>query len=308
MTTHTATPRSTQTRRDDRYPSRIGSTPAIVPRLDPVVYGDGDGPLDPEMVKSYEDDGFLVLPGHLPPTQTDVLNAELDRLAADPTQRDRPESIIEPDNEELRSVFAIHTHDGPLGVIARDPGLVGIARQLLDSDVYIHQSRANLKPAFRGREFYWHSDFETWHTEDGMPIPRAVSCSILLTDNSPVNGPLLTIAGSHRWYVSCVGETPENHHEASLRRQEVGTPDDDSLAELCARGHIAQCLGPVGTVVFFDSNMMHGSNSNITPFPRRNLFVVYNSVENALQAPFAAANPRPEHIASRRVEPLGHIT
>lgn len=141
------------------------------------------------------------------------------------------------------------------------------------------------------------------HTEDGMPAPRAVSCSILLTENLPYNGPLLTIAGSHHWYVSCVGETPQNHYEESLR-QEVGTPDDASLAELCSRGRIAECLGPVGTVVFFDSNMMHGSNSNITPYPRRNLFLVYNSVHNALGAPFAAESPRPEHIASRRVEPL----
>lgn len=30
------------------------------------------------------------------------------------------------------------------------------------------------------------SDFETWHAEDGMPVPRAVSLSIALTDNYPV--------------------------------------------------------------------------------------------------------------------------
>src|SRR3546814_6672767 len=94
-------------------------------------------------------------------------------------------------------------------------------RSLLDSDVYVHQSRINLKPGFRGKEFYWHSDFETWHTEDGMPSMRAVSCSVLLTPNHSWNGPLLTIAGSHKWFVSCVGETPANHHEVSLRRQAI---------------------------------------------------------------------------------------
>ena len=44
---------------------------------------------------------------------------------------------------------------------------------------------------------------------------------------------------------------------------------------------------------------MHGSGSNITPYPRSNIFVVFNSVENALVAPFAAPSPRPSYIAAR---------
>ncbi|MFT5328549.1 MAG: ectoine hydroxylase, partial [Planctomycetaceae bacterium] len=42
-----------------------------------------------------------------------------------------------------------------------------------------------------------------------------------------------------------------------------------------------------------------GSNSNITPLPRTNLFFVYNSVANSLQAPFCGKKPRPEYIAAR---------
>lgn len=63
------------------------------------------------------------------------------------------------------------------------PRLLDIAQFLLDDEVYIHQSRLNYKPGFRGKEFYWHSDFETWHVEDGMPRLRALSISITLTEN-----------------------------------------------------------------------------------------------------------------------------
>jgi len=59
-----------------------------------------------------------------------------------------------------------------------------------------------------------------------------------------------------------------------------------------------------GSVLFFDCNLMHGSASNISPMPRRNLFMVYNSVENALVEPFSAPQRRPEHIASRRFAPV----
>jgi ectoine hydroxylase len=45
---------------------------------------------------------------------------------------------------------------------------------------------------------------------------------------------------------------------------------------------------------------MHGSGNNITPFPRSNAFFVYNSIENRVVAPFAAKQPRPDFLATRR--------
>jgi ectoine hydroxylase len=44
---------------------------------------------------------------------------------------------------------------------------------------------------------------------------------------------------------------------------------------------------------------MHGSNSNITPYPRSNVFFVYNSMENQLLAPIGGLKPRPEFVATR---------
>jgi ectoine hydroxylase len=290
--------------RVDRYPSRVAYRVTITSRLDPVVHGDVAGPLDPELLAAYEDDGFLVLPSLLAPHEVDALNDEVDRLAADPAVRRAEQAVVEPGDAALRSLFEVHRISRVITTLVSDPRLAGIARQLLGGQVYVHQSRVNLKPAFSGREFYWHSDFETWHTEDGMPQMRALSCSVSLTTNVPWNGPLLAIAGSHRQFVSCCGETPEDHYRQSLRQQHYGVPDPDSLRHLCDAGRIEQCVGPPGSVVFFDCNLMHGSNTNISPYARRNVFLVYNSVENALVQPFAAPGPRPEFIASRDFTPV----
>jgi ectoine hydroxylase len=288
----------------DPYPTRTESPSPLVARAEPVIHGDGSGPLDPELLAAYEESGFLVLPAVLPLHQIAAMDDHISALALDPSVRNRPQVVLEPGGDSLRSLFAIHELAGPLGEFSRDPFIVAVARQILGSDVYLHQSRVNLKPGFRGREFYWHSDFETWHAEDGMPQMRAISVSVLLSENRTCNGPLLAIAGSHRWFVPCVGATPERNHERSLRQQEVGVPSDGVLAELTARGRIEECIGPVGTCIIFDSNLMHGSNGNITPLPRRNVFLVYNSVENTLVEPFAAPRPRPEHIASRTFAPI----
>ena len=59
-------------------------------------------------------------------------------------------------------------------------------------------------------------------------------------------------------------------------------------------------------MVFFDCNTMHGSNGNITPSARSNLFYVYNHVDNAVQAPFCEQKPRPAFVAERENFAAGH--
>jgi ectoine hydroxylase len=193
----------------------------------------------------------------------------------------------------------VHDLGDKIARLARDPRLIHVARQLLGSEVYIHQSRANMKPGFKGKEFYWHSDFETWHVEDGMPAMRALSCSVLLTDNNSCNGPLMLVPGSHRQFIACKGETPDENYKKSLKQQEYGVPDPLSLTLLVEQGGIEPVTGKAGSVVFFDCNTMHGSNGNISPWPRANVFMVYNSVENALLEPKYGLRPRPEHVATR---------
>lgn len=293
---------------NDPYPSRVQPEPEIIPRLDPIVYGQaGGGPLSESQLHQYEEYGFLILPGLLSEADVAACREELRRLCDSSEICRRPEAILEPERQELRSMFAVHDPQiSPFfSRIAADPRLVGMAMQILGGQVGIHQSRVNLKPGFAGKEFYWHSDFETWHVEDGMPRMRAVSCSVFLTENTPLNGPLMLIPQSHRYFVACVGETPDNHYLMSLRRQEYGVPDSEFLSRLADQGGIAAATGPPGTVVLFDCNTMHGSNSNITPLPRSNLFFVYNSTSNALRDPYCGKKPRPEFIAAReRAAPL----
>ena len=188
----------------------------------------------------------------------------------------------------------MHKISDAVAALVADERVAGRARQILGSDVYVHQSRINYKPGFGGGGFYWHSDFETWHAEDGMPTPRAVSISIALTENYPHNGCLMIMPGSHRTFVACVGETPADHYKESLREQEIGTPDPESLTALADRHGIAMLTGPAGSATLFDSNCMHGSGSNITPYPRSNIFVVFNSVENSAAGAVRRARPAPD--------------
>jgi len=288
---------------NDLYPSRKADMAMFLPRLDPVVHSDwnGDAPLGREQAARFERDGYLVLEDLFSEEEVAFLQSEAGKLLADPDALEEETVVAEPGGQEIRSIFKIHAQSRVLARLAADERLAGVARFLLGDEVYIHQSRLNYKPGFRGKEFYWHSDFETWHVEDGMPRMRALSMSILLAENTPHNGPLMLIPGSHRTFLTCVGKTPEDHYRMSLKRQEYGVPDEDSLAELAHQHGIVAPTGKPGTVVLFDCNIMHGSNGNITPFPRANAFLVYNAVSNALKPPFGVDKPRPEFIAARGV-------
>ncbi|MDQ7968082.1 MAG: ectoine hydroxylase [Oxalicibacterium faecigallinarum] len=294
----------------DVYPTRTPKSAAILARQDPIVYDRKSS--EPQVTRlnatqraAYEQDGFLLMPDLFDKNEVEFLFDAMQHMREDFTNAGRKEVIAEPGSGEVRSIFNVHRLNDIFANLVRDPRVLNVAREILGSEVYIHQSRINYKPGFNGKEFYWHSDFETWHSEDGMPAMRALSCSILLTDNSEANGPLMVIPGSHQHYVSCMGETPDENYKKSLKKQEVGVPDEILLRYLADMGGIKSCTGKAGSVIFFDCNTMHGSNSNISPFPRSNVFFVYNSIDNQLQSPINGLVPRPEFVAAREgIQPL----
>ena len=292
-----------ETRTDDFYPTRLERPTKSFERQDPVVYSSGsdlsDGPLSETELAQYERDGFLVFDSFLDQATVRQFREDLRGYEDDESILRSEGTITEPGKQEIRSIFGIHEQSDRFDRLTRDPRILGMVRQLLGSKAYIHESRINFKPGFHGKGFDWHSDFETWHAEDGMPRMRAVSFSIALTDNTPFNGPLMLIPGSHKTFVPCVGRTPEDNYQSSLKKQELGVPNNRDLAAMAAQHGIKAPTGPAGSLIIFECNTLHASNANMSPWPRSNLFFVYNSVENQLQAPFCGNKPRPDFLGNR---------
>ncbi len=300
----------------DPYPTRLPDAERWLDRKEPAAWRDAPeegSPLTQEQIERFDRDGFLVLENLFSPDEVAAVAEAGLALRGRADGIDAEDVVTEPGlsaadgPEAVRTVFRLEAHDAMMRRLSEDARLAGAARTLLGDEVYVHQSRLNYKPGFTGKEFYWHSDFETWHAEDGMPRMRAVSASLLLTDNDALNGPLMLMPGSHKTFIACQGETPDANHESSLKRQEVGVPSHDSLADMAKRCGIAPATGRAGTLVLFDCNTLHGSNGNITPFPRSNAFFVFNAVSNRLEAPFAAKDPRPGFLARREAPAPIHV-
>ncbi|GLU47534.1 ectoine hydroxylase [Nocardiopsis ansamitocini] len=284
----------------DDYPTRKTTEPALLYRKDPAVWGDAaDGPIDSETLAGYDENGYLQIDSLLTQEELREYRAELDRLRSDAGLQSDERVVVEPGTTKVRSIYEVHKISELFARLVADPRVAGRARQILGSEVYVHQSRVNHERRFTGTDLYWTSDFETWHAEDGMPRMRAVSIAIALTDNESHNGALMVMPGSHRTFVSCVGEAPDDRYRSTPEGEEAGAPDQCSLSILAEKRGVEMLTGPAGSATMLDSNCMHAASSSLTPFPRSSLLIVFNSVENTCAEPFSASSPRPEFLGAR---------
>lgn len=290
----------------DLYPSRLDKED-ILPRQDKTVYSTkrvGEYSLDNISLREYEDKGFIIIPNLFSSDEVQEMLSEMSYMANNSDLAQNEEFIFEPDSDKLRTIFNQHLFSVLFDKVSKDARILDKVKQILGSDVYLHHSRINIKHAYKGKSFPWHSDFETWHCEDGLPQCRCLTAWIMLTDNNEFNGPLYVISGSHKEYISCKGVTPENNYKKSLKKQEYGVPSVHSIKKLMQNNELVGAYGKAGTLVIHDGNVMHGSCDNISPYSRTNAFFVFNSVENKPVQPFGAKTSRADFLCLKDFTPM----
>ncbi|MHC5762949.1 phytanoyl-CoA dioxygenase family protein, partial [Nostoc sp.] len=195
--------------------------------------------------------------------------------------------------------------------LSRHPQLVKPAMQLLGSKVYIYQFKINAKAAFRGDIWEWHQDYIFWRKEDGLPTARLVNALVLLDDMNEFNGPLFVIPGSHKeGMIDVIARNTSNQFQDKTERPEWMSGftaklkyslNRELVGDLVMKYGIYSIKASAGSVLLFDSNIVHASPSNISPFDRAVVIVTYNSIENI---PLPVANPRPDFLVSRDYRPV----
>jgi ectoine hydroxylase len=261
--------------------------------------------LTPEFVATYQTLGYSLLPEYFSPESIWKLRNYAQQIGKDKNER----TVFEADGTTVRSVYGIHYSNGIMGRLARHPLLVGTAQQILGGEVYVYQSKINWKTPFTGTEWDWHQDFTYWKNQDSMPAPRAINIVILLHALIEFNGPLYFVPGSHRLgtaqYTS-LKEKPAGYSESpdwisSLTAKINYSIEKQRLAEIVKEHGIIAPKAKAGSVLMFDSNLIHASPPNITPFERTMIIFTYNHVNNA---PPESKRRRPEFLSSADSRPI----
>lgn len=247
-----------------------------------------------KQIEAYHRDGFLEVPGMFSTEEVEVLRAAYARDC----QNEGPYVIRESDGSGIRAIYASHLRQPEFDLLTKSQRFLASAKQLVDYDLYIYQFKINSKPALGGESWVWHYDFSVWHAADQLPKPNQVNVALCLDDLTEFNGPLIFIPGSHLDYSSKIDidGSKEAAHVDPLAYS-LATGD---LQRLINDHKMVSPKSPAGSVIFFNSKVIHGSSINMSPFPRRLLIVTYNDVDNVPKRD----KPRSEYIIRPATPPL----
>jgi ectoine hydroxylase len=231
--------------------------------------------------------------GQLDGDEVAVLKDALPEVLA----REGAEVVREQDNPDaVRLVFGAHAYSDAFRRLSLHPRLLNPVRQLLDDEVYLHQSRINPKPGFgEGDAWAWHQDYPPWHKLDGMPEPRCIMASVFLDDCTPATSPLLILPGSQQHGLL----EADAHADTAGRGYDLQIIDPASLAGLAEEYGVEALMGPAGSVALVNCNVVHGSANNVSPWRRAIMYLIYNAVGNA-----CTGTDRPWYQNNRDFTPL----
>ena len=182
--------------------------------------------------------------------------------------------------------------------MARHPRLVEPLRQLFGEDVYVHQFKLNAKAAFEGDVWQWHQDYGTWARDDGMPEPRAMNIAVFLDEVMPING--AADADSEESQAGRARRRPRHdHHVLSAVDARQGDRDAARAKPPARRRRHRGADRQAGSVLMFHGNLVHASPPNITPYPRKIVYLTLCAVSNHI-----TKFTRPEWIAHRDFTPI----
>jgi ectoine hydroxylase-related dioxygenase (phytanoyl-CoA dioxygenase family) len=211
--------------------------------------------------QQFQEEGFFVLDGIVPPDDLQALRAECRRFV---DERDREMDRLGVDTLDLDhrgSRYFVHAYGKSPAVerfLASDL-MVQIAREALGDAVYLFNEQYVVKAADQGMKFSWHQD------SGFIPYPHRpyLTCWIALDDVSEANGTVYLLPYSRAGTREVV-----EHMRDEASHDLVGYSGDDPGDPAIVRA---------GSVVCFSSTLLHRSGPNTTDRMRRAYVAQYSA-------------------------------
>lgn len=208
---------------------------------------------------------------------------ELDERIDHISKNEYPGHVLENHGKNYRAFHGCHLYDEFFQDLIRSPALIKPAQQILNSPVYLHQLKINLKAPFDGEQWPWHQDYIYWRNEDHIKQDAIISVMIFVDDINEFNGPLYLIPGSHQYGVIEGNKKNKSGWENDVSSSLSYQVDTQLVDKLVQSGGIYSAKGKKGTLLWFHGNIVHASQSNLSPFRRRIAIFTYNATHNAPQ-------------------------
>ena len=224
--------------------------------------------LNENQLKEIDEKGYLILPDCFSNEEVKNIRKEMITIFNEKTEA----NIIEKSSGEVRTATGLHLRSKIFDDLTRHPKFFEPAKQIRGNNLYIQQTKINVKAAFTGEVWPWHYDFATHSGEDGAPKPLALNLHVFLDDVNEFNGPLYFIPKSHKY-----GSAPSKLDTVTTSYP-LWTVDQQTVKKLVKENGIVSARGKAGTAVIFVDNLVHGSAQNMSPMDRAIFSAILNPV------------------------------
>lgn len=249
----------------------------------------------------YFDKGFVKIESVFTENEISQIMAEIKVVSC--SQIDGIKIIYEDDRETIRSIMSYHDKNNVLAKITSDNRILKLVQTILQSPVYVSQSKVNIKQSQCGKKWDYHRGLTYWQLLDGVPSDRMVSVFICLSEQTNENGAVYVLSGSHKNVTAYTLQ-----EEAEMISNDRVDDTSQKLSIQIRKSYLKRyqkqfqkeyLSGNVGDVFFMHPSLLHASDDNLTGVSRGLMITVYNSVYN-----IPLRSERPKYLCEPYKEPL----
>ena len=205
--------------------------------------------LTDKQLSNYRENGYVIPDYHLP----DSILSEIS---------DAHNHLIEHQPQFIDFCSTLLASDMGFLNFVRNTEILNCVSQLLGDDIILWNESFFAKPAKIGSTTPWHQDGEYW------PIRPVATCTawIAIDDANTTNGCLKLIPGSHKKDELLAHETNPDPN-LTLNQEVLSSEFDESRS--------VDLVLEAGQMSLHDVRMVHGSEANTSPYPRRGMTLRY---------------------------------
>ena len=106
-----------------------------------------------------------------------------------------------------------------------------------------------------------------------------MNIAVFLDEVMPINGPLMLVPKSQH-----AGDLKASH-DLETTSYPLWTLDEETVTRLVRKAASSRRPARPGGMLMFHGNLVHGSAGNITPYPRKIVYLTLNAVSNYIRTP-----------------------
>ena len=223
------------------------------------------------LINSYQENGYALL--------HEVINElpDFEVLIDQDTEK-----VYEKDDTTLRSIYGFQNNSKFIEWLKSCSLIKEITQTLLGEQVYLHQTKVNLKNQNESSVWPYHRDFPFWKVFDHFPDNQFLNVVVYLDDVFEGSGELKVIPKSHNHFLAREAQDEQFDYslEGSASSDLLFSFSADELEMFGSSYGIDSTIGRKGSLLIFNPNLIHGSGSSSVDFSRKIMILTFNACSN----------------------------